>query len=143
MLFISAVIVFVALGPGLLGETSLSGWYSSWQKQLLGNLCHQQPMRSIFIGEVPMAVCSRCFGIYSSFFAGLLVLPIVPQSTWRNNYIIYLLIGAIFLNIIDMISYVSGIWHNSNTTRLISGGLIGITAAFLIGTHQPRISRRS
>jgi uncharacterized membrane protein len=143
MLLTGALIVVVALGPGIFGESSLSGWFVSWQKQVFSSLCHQQPMRSLYIGEVPMAVCSRCFGIYASFFAGLLVLPILPQSWWRSRYIIFLLIGAIILNITDMIAYASGGWANTNSTRLVTGGLIGISVALLIGTHQPRTFRRS
>jgi uncharacterized membrane protein len=143
MILISATIVIVALGPGIFGETSLSGWFASWQKQIFGNLCHQQPMRSMHIGAVPMAVCSRCFGIYSGFLAGLFLLPIVPQSSWRSRYMFFLLIGSVFLNITDMISYALGLWQNSNATRLAVGGLIGITVALFIGTHQPKLIRRT
>ncbi|HHJ52896.1 MAG TPA: DUF2085 domain-containing protein [Caldithrix abyssi] len=32
-------------------------------------VCHQLPQRSLFIGGLPMAVCARCFAIYSGGLA--------------------------------------------------------------------------
>jgi uncharacterized membrane protein len=38
-------------------------------------VCHQRPDRSFYCLGEPFAVCHRCFGLYTGFLAGLLVLP--------------------------------------------------------------------
>lgn len=40
-------------------------------------LCHQIPGRCFFLGGHPLAVCSRCLGIYAGFAAGLVLYPFV------------------------------------------------------------------
>jgi uncharacterized membrane protein len=37
--------------------------------------CHQIPSRSFALWGFPMAVCARCFGIYTGFAAGVLLYP--------------------------------------------------------------------
>lgn len=40
-----------------------------------GSICHQVPVRCIHMWNHPLAVCSRCLGIYTGFLAGTLVYP--------------------------------------------------------------------
>lgn len=42
-------------------------------------LCHQIPERCFHIGENPLAVCSRCWGLYAGTLGGLLLLGMVPS----------------------------------------------------------------
>jgi uncharacterized membrane protein len=129
--------VLIAIGPGLFGITTFYEWFTSWQKQVFDLLCHQNPERSIHLNETPMAVCSRCFGIYSSFFLTIVVIPLLKQSTWRNNWAIAIVIGAITLNVVDSVAYSFQIWENSITSRFWLGSLIGFGAAFVLGTERP------
>ncbi len=137
VLAIATLAVFIALGPGLFGHVGFAEWFTSWQKQVFNLLCHQQAERSISINETPMAVCSRCFGIYSSFFLTLLIIPLLRQSTWRNNWAIILVLVAVTLNVVDSIAYSLQIWENSITSRFWFGSLIGFSAAFVLGTERP------
>lgn len=140
VLIVAAGIVLVAIGPGLwLNEQAgLVTWYASWQKQLFSSVCHQQFDRMFQINATPMAVCSRCLGIYTSFLAGILFLPIIPQFAIRNRFIIPLLIFGILLNLLDVISYAMSNWDNTLYSRLAAGILIGLPAAVLLGTSEPK-----
>lgn len=138
VLLISAGVVAVILGPGLYSNVSLSEWYMSWQKQMFHMLCHQQLDRTIHLGEVPMAVCSRCTGIYIMFFANMLIVPLLPQTKWRNKWAIFLVFIALSFNLVDFSVNAFDVWENTLTSRFLVGSLIGISAAHLLGTDQPQ-----
>ena len=138
VLLISAVVVAVILGPGLYSNVSISEWYMSWQKQMFHMLCHQQLDRTIHLGEVPMAVCSRCTGIYIMFFANMLIVPLLPQTKWRNKWAIFLVFIALSFNLVDFSVNAFDVWENTLTSRFLVGSLIGISAAHLLGTEQPQ-----
>lgn len=134
---VSVGLVVAALGPGLFGTVSFGDWFLSWQKQLFAAVCHQDPTRSIHINHTAMAVCSRCFGIYSSFFVMTLIIPLLKQSKWRNKWALAIVIGAITLNVVDSVAYSFQIWENTITSRFWLGSLIGFSAAFVLGTERP------
>ena len=138
VLTISVLVVIVATGPGLYAEISLGEWYMSWQKQVFDMLCHQQTNRSIHLSGVPMAVCSRCFGIYASFALTLLFIPLIPQSDFRNKWIIPLVLMAVTINVVDSVAYAFHIWENTLTSRFLTGCSIGTFAALLLGTERPK-----
>lgn len=136
---VSILVVVIALGPGLtVPNADLVTWMGSWQKQLFSTLCHQQPERLLFFNDAPMAVCSRCFGIYASFLFGMTLLPILPQHKLRSKFIIPLLVAGVLLNIVDVLTYATGYWSNTHVSRLIAGALLGIPAAVLLGTSNPQ-----
>lgn len=135
---IAAGAVFIALGPGLFGHVGYVDWFTSWQKQAFDILCHQLPERSIHIHDTPMAVCSRCFGIYGSFFLTMTFVPVLKQSHWRNKWAITLVIVALTINVVDSVAYSFGIWENTITSRFWFGSLIGFGAAYVLGTERPQ-----
>lgn len=134
---IGAVTVFVALGPGLFAQVGFGEWFTSWQKQVFSMLCHQNLDRTIHIHETPMAVCSRCFGIYLSFFTTVFIMPMLKQSNWRNKWAVAIVFGAITLNVVDSVAYTFEIWENTITSRFWMGSLIGFSTAFVLGTERP------
>ena len=95
-------------------------------------VCHQRLERSYLFNGFPLAVCSRCTGIYFGFLAGLLLLPLVrgltagsiPKRRWLANAAIPLLIdfsvGAI------------GLINNSFFSRTATGFLFGAVLAFYL-----------
>lgn len=62
-----------------LGAVVLPGLAESWlgaaSHSFFSSICHQMPERSFWLTSGPMAVCTRCFGIYTGFFVGLLMWP--------------------------------------------------------------------
>src|SRR5688572_28452850 len=53
-------------------------------------LCHQIPARYFYFAQHPLAVCSRCTGIYAGFLLGIIIYPLVrslrstvtPERKW-------------------------------------------------------------
>ena len=91
-LAISAFICVAALGPALFNANlSWGEWYASWQRQAFSGLCHQQTDRMFLLNGMPMAVCSRCLGIYSAFFCrycSAAFFTSTPLAQFLNNTVI-------------------------------------------------------
>ncbi len=130
VVFLSAALALLALGGGLFGQTD--PWLLQWQHKLFADLCHQQPDRSFWLNGQPMAVCSRCFGLYSGLFMGLIAIPFLGKILIRLNAKKVLLITFI-LNIVDVAGDLSGLWQNTHLSRFTTGFLLGTTAALVLG----------
>lgn len=95
-------------------------------------LCHQLPARSFYFAEHPLAVCSRCTGIYAGFLLGVIVYPIIrslrstvtPERKW-------LFVAAIPLAIDFSLEFL-GIWHNTHSSRFFTGALLGSVVVFYV-----------
>jgi uncharacterized membrane protein len=66
-----SLILLAAFGTGLWAPSTLADWFLSWQKAVFAPLCHQAPGRSLWLNGAPMAVCERCFGLYSGLWLGV------------------------------------------------------------------------
>src|SRR5699024_9330561 len=108
-LSLSVLLVLIALGGGLWGQQS--PWFLQWQHKLFHGLCHQIPERSFWINGQPMAVCSRCFGIYAGFLAGLISAFFIGASIKKGLPKKILLI-VLILNIVDVIGNALNFWQN-------------------------------
>lgn len=144
-------VLLVALGGGVWGQQG--PWRLEWQHQLFEALCHQNPARSFWINGRPMAVCSRCLGIYVGFAAGWLLLPGLAFINYGNRWSYKGIALAIaLLNIADIVGNILGFWQNTLVSRLVFGVLLGCSAALCFsgdffkrtnkstGTHHGRIT---
>ncbi len=97
-----------------------------------GYICHQLPERSLHLAGHPLAVCSRCFGVYFGLFAGLLAYPL-----WRKIDDveplprIWLFLSLIPIGI-DWSLTIFGIWENTHLSRFITGLILGVASATFI-----------
>jgi uncharacterized membrane protein len=95
-------------------------------------ICHQLPERSLHFDGHPLAVCSRCFGVYFGLLAGLLVYPL-----WRRiDEIeplprIWLFLSLVPIGI-DWSLTAFGIWENTHFSRFITGLILGVACATYI-----------
>lgn len=95
-------------------------------------VCHQMPERSFHLHNFPLAVCSRCTGIYVGFIAGLLICPLVrslrdcelPHRRW-------LFLAALPV-LFDVGGDFAGLFDNSFFSRAATGALLGAVAAFYV-----------
>lgn len=123
-------VILVGLGGGLFNQQA--PWQMQWQHQAFFNLCHQDPARSFWINGQPMAVCSRCLGIYAGFGLGWFLLPlyhkvdIVGQGSFKK---VALIIAVI--NIFDIVGNILGFWENTLVSRLALGYMLGISVALI------------
>lgn len=130
----SFFLVIIALGPGLFGNPSLP--YISFQFEAFHVLCHQDPLRSFSLNNSQMAVCSRCIGIYSAFFTGVILMPfLVLIKKVKFRYYFRFLIGTIILNLMDVMGNQFEFWTNTNGSRLLLGVLFGLSAALLLSNE--------
>lgn len=128
---LSLFLLLGSAGGGLLGQEG--AWIAQWQHRLFQAVCHQAPDRSFWIGGQPMAVCSRCFGIYAGLFLGLLAGPFFAGSrTWPGKVLVRLLIVLTLLNVGDVLGNMLAFWQNTLAVRFGFGGLLGAFAALVI-----------
>jgi uncharacterized membrane protein len=88
-------------------------------------VCHQIPERSVWLDGRPMAVCARCFGIYFGYLLGLIVYPFSGRLARVDNPRRIGLILALVPLGVDFIGGYTGLFHNSATSRVITGMIAG------------------
>ena len=128
LLLAITVLVILSLGGGLWGAEQSIG---HWTGKLFEQICHQDPMRSYRLNEVPMAVNSRCFGIFLGLWVGWLSIPFLIHAKfekyWRNR----VLFLAVMLQIIDyMGNHI--LWENTNATRAVLGFILGAAVTLFL-----------
>ncbi|MGD8426530.1 MAG: DUF2085 domain-containing protein [Balneolaceae bacterium] len=145
-----AFIILAAMGGGIFGQDT--PWQFQWQHRLFADFCHQDPSRSFWIDGQPMAVCSRCLGIYTGFALCWILLPSLSLFKTENKTVKKLVLGIVLLNLVDVIGNMLGFWQNTLVSRLSLGWLMGWTAGLLftgdffkitiksIGNHHGRIT---
>ena len=131
LLFGLAFLFFSALGPGFFSNSEVV--FHSWQFAIFDALCHQDPARSFSINGLQMAVCARCFGIYSALLSGWIFMPVyallrVDSKNLEKNW----LIAAIILNLADVSGNYFGLWTNTLISRFVMGSLFGLPLAFIL-----------
>jgi uncharacterized membrane protein len=130
VLFLVFIVVLVAIGGGLFNQSA--SWYVQWQHQTFYSLCHQIADRSFWINGQPMAVCSRCMGIYSGFALGWALLPIMSLINFNGVASVKKIAVVVLLfNFIDIAGNFFGLWQNTLLSRAALGGILGSSAALI------------
>ncbi len=128
---VSGIIVLLASGFVFVDAPLLH----SLTREAFRDLCHQFSFRSFSGDGSHMAVCARCFGIYSGFFAsaagGLLVWKRITL-TLRTSLLLTAL--AVFINIADVGGNLLGFWTNTLGSRFFAGLFAGISLILIIFT---------
>jgi uncharacterized membrane protein len=99
---------------------------------LVSPVCHQIEARSFTVAGLPFAVCARCTAVYFGFLAGVLLFPIL-RSVERPVYPPRWLVGVAVLPMVtDVILGWTGIHGVSAGSRLMTGGVFGVIAPFVV-----------
>lgn len=123
--------VFVlSAGPGL--YTSTDPGSGHWSFQLFRQVCHAIPSRTFHLGEVPMAVNSRCFGVFSGFVVAWSLIPQLGRRIYRRNWVSYLFAGMVALQFADVAGNAAGVWTNTLVSRWILGSGLGATMVLMV-----------
>lgn len=107
--------------------------FGSWQHLGFRNFCHQDISRSYALFERPMAVCSRCFGIYIGLFFAALIGYFARNLVFKSRIAalsLFLVSGVII--VLDVIFNYSTLLQNTLFSRWITGLLFGISVIFFI-----------
>lgn len=123
-------LIVVALGGGLFGQHA--PWYLQWQHKVFTSLCHQIPARSFTLNGQPMAVCSRCLGIYTGFVFGWILLPLSSFISFKEQWTVKkIALLVLLINLIDIIGNNLGFWQNTLVSRLAFGCMMGASVALI------------
>lgn len=132
VVLIALFFAFAAWSPPLLYST-LAEWHESWQRQLLSRVCHQQPDLSFAIGEVPLAVCSRCTGIYTALPVALIVFSFFFAVLIKAKaYIIRIFAIVSLIVVLDGAGNLLHVWQTPDLIRLLTGALWSLAAGMLL-----------
>lgn len=128
------VLAPVALENGWIGLSSPIYNFFSY-------ICHQQSERSLHLDGHPLAVCSRCFGVYFGLFAGMAVYPL-----WRRIEDVEPLARFwLFLSLIpigiDWSLTMFDVWENTHLSRFVTGLILGVACATFIVPALVEIKR--
>lgn len=130
ILILALITVGLGLGGGLFNQAT--PWPVQWQHRAFNSLCHQMADRSFWINGQPMAVCSRCIGIYGGFALGWILLPVSSFCQVKGIASIQkIVVIVLLLNIVDASGDFLNLWKNTLTSRLILGSLLGGLAAMI------------
>jgi uncharacterized membrane protein len=95
-------------------------------------VCHQLPLRSFHLAGHPLAVCARCTGLYAGFAGAALIYPLVRSIKRTDTPNRVWLLLAIAPMAIDLGLDFLGLWQNTHLSRLLTGLLLGSTAALFV-----------
>ena len=133
LILLATLLFSLSMGGGLFALDS-DHWYHKMSLMAFDSLCHQQHERSLSLNGVVMAVCSRCLGIYGSFFAGLVIFPtLIPKMlAYQRSWAIKMILTTLVFIVIDFVGNLAGVWMNTHQSRIIIGGIFGLSLAWLL-----------
>ena len=96
------------------------------------HFCHQNPERSFFIMQYPMALCHRCSGIYLGFFLGMIFARVLCRIRWPQNSLrahrTRVLVAVIPLALDALLPF-TGLWNGTWLSRFLTGTVFGCLIA--------------
>jgi len=123
LLWIAAIVAAPYLRSRGLGQ---AGWFYA----CFAPLCHQIPDRSFFLWGFPLAVCARCFGIYTGFAAGVIAYPFHRgfDAARIPRLKMFLLVSAPI--VLDTGGNFLHLWETGHLLRFLMGFLWGALLPF-------------
>jgi len=123
LLWISAIF----LAPFL---KSFSQTWSDFFYSVFSPLCHQISERSLFIFGFPLAVCTRCLGIYSGCLLGMIFYPIIHGFSSPKIPKIRMFILITSPIAVDTFGNLFSIWNTTHWMRFTIGFIWGVILPF-------------
>ncbi len=110
------------------------GWLGlDWGHTLFSQLCHQDSDRCLTIGGTPLAVCSRCTGVYVGitlgcflWWQGLGAIGIRAKGIWG------ILALGLGMNFGDFVLEWIGFYSNAVWIRSLLGFVLGMAIALFV-----------
>jgi uncharacterized membrane protein len=127
--------VLLVTAPTLQAGGSILGWVV---QAGASTVCHQDAGRSLSLNGVPMAVCSRCIGLYAGGVLGLLAAGLT--AAWSRpapRALFFILIAPTVIDAVLPLTGLFGYPGVGNLTRTLislpAGGICGWFLAVAIG----------
>jgi uncharacterized membrane protein len=115
--------------------------YSAAVYHFYSFLCHQLPDRSLHIEGEQLAVCARCFGVYSGLFLGFAAYPFWRPIAEIEPLPRFWLFLSLVPMAIDWSLTFFGIWENTHLSRYLTGSILGFACATFIIPALVEITR--
>ncbi len=136
VLFVALVPLFrgLAVGASVLALAlpwmrDVWGWEAlSFIDAAFGYQCHRLPGRVAWLGGVPMAVCSRCAGIYVGI--GLGAAMVRPRISARHTTYLVAAAGALMLG--EVMLEGAGWWPIVHPVRFVTGAAFSWPVSVLV-----------
>ncbi len=95
-------------------------------------ICHQNPDRSFHLMGHPLAVCSRCSGIYIGFLLGVIIYPFFKGFNRKSLAPRWVLVAGMLPTIFEFVLSRCGIIGSGLFFRSITGLILGGVTAFYV-----------
>jgi uncharacterized membrane protein len=111
-----------------------AGWKQSADTlyTFFSHTCHQDDARSFHILGEKAGVCIRCSAIYFGFLFGLIAFPLTLKLKIKKIPARLIFFLASFPMLLDVGFNFAGIHASTPITRIITGGLFGISIVWMI-----------
>ena len=95
-------------------------------------ICHQLPSRSFHLAGQALPVCARCTGIYTGFFAGIVLSVIAGRfkKVWIPSR--WPLCAALAITGLEVLLSHLHLFVSTMMTRCLTGALLGSVVAFYV-----------
>lgn len=137
---IVSLLALIGLAPIFASRgSSLAGLIYS----VFSPICHQIPSRCFVLFEYPMAVCSRCLGIYLGFFIGTVLFPFVKGFSKISIPKTEVFVLVTLPLAIDTAGNFFSFWMTPGWFRLVLGVVWGLILPFFFipGVWEAVVSR--
>lgn len=106
-------------------------------------ICHQIPSRCFILFGYPMAVCSRCLGIYLGFFIGIVLFPFVQGFSKISVPKTEVFVLVTLPIVVDTAGNFFSFWMTPGWFRLVLGAVWGFILPFFFipGVWEAVVSR--
>jgi uncharacterized membrane protein len=117
------------------GQPLLADWFYD----VFSGSCQQQPTRTFWMLDYPMALCARCVGVYLGFSSSSVYGVFQQKVTVSGFFIVALVIVTFGEKALEW----SNIWAGNNEIRFLSGiglgFLIFLLVSWVIGFVMMRV----
>ncbi|MBD3415184.1 MAG: DUF2085 domain-containing protein [Candidatus Aminicenantes bacterium] len=98
---------------------------SAFLYSIFSPICHQNPTRCFYLFGNPLAVCTRCLGIYFGFFLGTLLFPLINGLTTVKppEKLLFVILSIPIAT--DTLANLFSLWHTSDWLRAVIGLIWG------------------
>jgi uncharacterized membrane protein len=127
--FWCALIVAAPLFASFGGSSALA---ASYLYEMFSRVCHQMESRSYHIAGFKFGVCIRCTAIYVSFFAGMILVPLLKKTAIALQKSSFILMVSLIPMGVDVGLSTLGIHESNALTRMTTGALFGFALSIVL-----------
>jgi uncharacterized membrane protein len=95
-------------------------------------VCHQMEGHSLHLAGHSLAVCTRCWSIYVSFLAGVLLVPLLSSRVRQSISPRLAVLLAVLPMVLDVAAGVAGLHQPTVESRLATGAVCGFAFAWAL-----------